>query len=171
MSVARLASISVLLAIALAIAAHADEARAPQKFALLVGVNKYSDLTPLECAAKDQWALAERLRKAGFPADQIIVLASQTPSGQNNDDVKRLPIQRNVLKWLSNVVDLTRKGDMLIVAFSGHGIQIGEHNYLCPIDADPEYPEADDDQRRTAQCQAQGLRRRAQAIGAGRLPR
>ncbi len=65
------------------------------------------------------------------------MLASQTPSGQNNDDVKRLPIQRNVLKWLSNVVDLTRKGDTLIVAFSGHGIQIGEHNYLCPIDADP----------------------------------
>jgi formylglycine-generating enzyme required for sulfatase activity len=107
----------------------------------LVGVDKYSDLRQLDCAASDQWALASRLQSCGFPKDQIIVLASQTPTGQNNEDVKRLPIQRNVLRWLSNIVDLTHEGDTLIVAFSGHGIQIGEHNYLCPIDADPEDPE------------------------------
>jgi hypothetical protein len=101
-----------------------------KRWALLVGVDNYVDenITDLKGAANDVRALKEVLVKyAGFPEDQIIVLAT--------GEAGREPTRPNILQKLSNVLALTPRDGLFLFAFSGHGIQRERQPYLLPAEA------------------------------------
>jgi len=109
-------------------------ARLPEtskRWALLIGVNEYQDkqVGSLFGAANDARALAEALvTHAGFPADQVVMLASDQPE-------ERRPTRVNILRRLSNLASVVPKDGLLLVSFSGHGIERGGKAYLLPSDA------------------------------------
>lgn len=102
-----------------------------KRWALVVGVDKYNDpqISPLRGAANDARTLAEALvRYSGFPADQVILLATDQP-------VERQPTRVNLLRRLSNLAAAVPKDGLLLISFSGHGMERGGHAFLLPSDA------------------------------------
>src|SRR5262245_51249871 len=102
-----------------------------KRWALLIGIDEYKDnqINPLEGAANDARALAGALmRYAGFPSEQVILLASDQP-------LERQPTRSAILKYLSNLRGLVPKDGLLLVAFAGHGMERGGKAYLLPADA------------------------------------
>jgi hypothetical protein len=68
------------------------------------------------------------VRYAGFPKDQIILLATDQP-------VERQPTRVNILRRLSNLRKIVPKDGLLLVAFSGHGMERESQAYILPSDA------------------------------------
>jgi hypothetical protein len=102
-----------------------------KRWALIVGVDTYEDkqISPLYAASNDANALAEAFTKyAGFPKDQVIVLASNQPA-------ERQPTRGNVLLRLANLSRIVPKDGLLLFAFAGHGIERDNHAFLLPSDA------------------------------------
>lgn len=102
-----------------------------KRFALVIGVDEYQDtqISRLAGAANDAKALANALaRYAGFPRDQVILLASDQPT-------ERQPTRGNILQYLSNLKGVVAQDGLLLVSFSGHGIERGGRGFLCPSDA------------------------------------
>src|SRR6266508_496170 len=102
-----------------------------KRYALIIGVDKYSDgsISSLDGASNDAKALADALiRHAGFPADQVILLASDQPP-------QRQPTREEILLRLSNLRSAAPKDGLLVVAFAGHGIERNGQAYLLPSNA------------------------------------
>lgn len=102
-----------------------------KRWALVVGVDTYDDrqISPLYAASNDASALAEAfVRYAGFPKDQVILLASNQPQ-------ERHPTRGNVLLRLANLARLIPKDGLLLFAFAGHGIERNNQAFLLPSDA------------------------------------
>ncbi len=102
-----------------------------KRWALVVGVDKYADpqISPLRGAANDAHVLADTLvRYAGFPTDQVILLATDQP-------VERQPTRVNLLRRLSNLAAAVPKDGLLLISFSGHGMERGGQAFLLPSDA------------------------------------
>ena len=102
-----------------------------KRWALIIGVDQYTDpqIGPLRGAANDANLLADALaRYAGFPLDQIIVLATDQP-------VERQPTRLNILRRLSNLASIVPVDGLLLVSFAGHGIERAGQAYLLPSDA------------------------------------
>ena len=94
-----------------------------KRFALVVGVDEYQDeqISRLSGAGNDAKALADALvRYAGFPADQVILLASDQPQ-------QRQPNRGNILQYLSNLRGIVPEDGLLVVSFAGHGVEQGGH--------------------------------------------
>ncbi len=101
-----------------------------KRYALVIGVDEYRDkqINPLYGAAKDARTLAEALVKyAGFPADQVTLLATGEPE-------EREPSRANILQRLINLNGLVPRDGLLLVSFAGHGMQRGERAFLLPWD-------------------------------------
>jgi formylglycine-generating enzyme required for sulfatase activity len=104
-----------------------------KRWALVIGVDTYADegISPLRGAANDAKTLGEALvRHAGFPADQVIVLA--TGEARTADGP---PTRTNILRRLSNLAAVVPKDGLLLVSFSGHGMERGGQAFLLPSDA------------------------------------
>ena len=103
-----------------------------KRYALVVGVDKYTadtQITTLGGASNDARALAEALvRYAGFPADQVILLASDQPA-------ERQPTRGQILRRLSNLASVVPKDGLLLFSFAGHGMERGGQAFLLPSDA------------------------------------
>jgi hypothetical protein len=102
-----------------------------KRWALVVGVDKYADpqISALRGAANDARILSDALvRYAGFPSDQVILLATDQP-------VERQPTRVNLLRRLSNLAAAVPKDGLLLISFSGHGMERGGHAFLLPTDA------------------------------------
>jgi hypothetical protein len=102
-----------------------------KRWALVIGIDRYLDgqISPLRGAANDAARLADALsRYAGFPADQVVVLASDQPE-------ERQPTRVNILRRLSNLASVVPKDGLLLVAFAGHGVERRGRAYLLPSDA------------------------------------
>lgn len=102
-----------------------------KRYALIIGVDKYADssISPLDGASNDAKALAAALiRYAGFPADQVILLATDQPP-------QRQPTREEILLRLSNLRSAVPKDGLLLVAFAGHGIERNNQAYLLPSNA------------------------------------
>lgn len=102
-----------------------------KRWALVVGVDKYTDpqISPLRGAANDARVLADTLvRYAGFPSDQVILLATDQPT-------ERQPTRVNLLRRLSNLAAAVPKDGLLLLSFSGHGMERGGQAFLLPSDA------------------------------------
>jgi uncharacterized caspase-like protein len=102
-----------------------------KRWALVIGVDQYRDkqIGQLGGADNDARTLADALvRYAGFPADQVILLATDQPE-------ERQPTRVNILRRLSNLASVVPKDGLLLVSFSGHGIERNGQAYLLPSDA------------------------------------
>ena len=102
-----------------------------KRYALVIGVDQYSDrqIGTLWGASNDARALADALvRYAGFPEDQVILLASDQP-------LERQPTRTRILHRLSNLAAVVPKDGLLLVSFSGHGIERSGQAFLLPSDA------------------------------------
>jgi hypothetical protein len=102
-----------------------------KRWALVVGVDKYNDpqISPLHGAANDARILADALvRYSGFPQDQVILLATDQPA-------ERQPTRVNLLRRLSNLAAAVPKDGLLLLSFSGHGMERGGQAFLLPSDA------------------------------------
>ena len=102
-----------------------------KRWALVIGVDEYKDgqISPLKGAANDAQLLADALvRYAGFPADQVILMTTNQPE-------ERQPTRVNILRRLSNLASVVPKDGLLLISFSGHGMERGGQAYLLPSDA------------------------------------
>lgn len=102
---------------------------AGQRWAVLIAVDDYAYANDLKFCGADQRALAERLTAAGFREDHVFLLHNEAKQTQY------LPLKRNIEKQLSLVLGLVQEDDLLLLAFSGHGVHFGGTSYLCPADA------------------------------------
>jgi formylglycine-generating enzyme required for sulfatase activity len=102
-----------------------------KRYALIIGVNRYEDpqINPLLGAANDARAIVEALiNYAGFPADQVILLASDQPP-------ERQPTRGIILRKLSNLKTRVPQDGLLLVSFAGHGIQSQDQAFLLALDS------------------------------------
>jgi uncharacterized caspase-like protein len=100
-----------------------------RNWALLMGVNAYADIRPLFYCVPDMESLRDKLVDAGFPAENVFLLTDAAP------ELKYKPTKNNIFRQLDLVVRNAQPNDCLVVAFSGHGVQMGDVSYLCPADA------------------------------------
>src|ERR671938_180659 len=87
-----------------------------KRYAIVIGVDRYDDtqITTLGGAVNDAKTLANALvQYAGFPADQVTLLASDQP-------VERQPTRGNILRRLSNLSAVIPKDGLLLLSFAGH---------------------------------------------------
>jgi hypothetical protein len=101
-----------------------------QKYALLVGINKYSgSLGKLAFCHNDMNALKIRLLAAGFPPENVVFL------NEEEQDANLYPSKANIEAQLRLRMSIASRNDLFLVAFSGHGLHIDGQSYFCPIDA------------------------------------
>ena len=115
-----------------------------QKWALLIGVNDYSYVTDLKFCGNDIVALQKQLLAVGFPQDHVTLMHEGAQERRYQPYKSNIEVELGLL--LGELDEsgtrlkkrgLAEPGDLVIVAFSGHGIHpTGENkSYFCPIDA------------------------------------
>lgn len=102
-----------------------------KKWAMLIGVNGYENVTPLKFCRQDALDLRDTFQtRLGFEQDDILTFVEES----------EFPPQRNrIFHCLGQIKDNKNvsENDLFVFFFSGHGM-IGEHDskdYLLPIDA------------------------------------
>ena len=98
--------------------------------ALIIGINKYSTVSPLEYAVKDATAVGEILKsRFGFPEDSIRILI--------NKDATRSKIMDSYMAFANSDIE---NDDRILFFFAGHGhTKTGKHGevgFLVPYDGD-----------------------------------
>lgn len=100
------------------------------RYALIIGVNEYRDpaIGKLEGPSNDASGLANALvQRAGFPSENVIVLGTDRHAEQR-------PTRANVFAAISRLKKQVGDG-LLLLSFSGHGIERSGEGYLLPEDA------------------------------------
>jgi formylglycine-generating enzyme required for sulfatase activity len=130
---------------------HAQDGK-KRGFALLVGVRQYDhvDLDPLRYTEKDAEELTSLIDRPGSPFHGNVRLLTTTRGQRNKDDA---PTAANIRKALEKLVAGRTRDDLVLVALSGHGVQLSvpdptgkgkdkSYGYFCSADADlvrPDY--------------------------------
>ena len=102
-----------------------------KRYALIIGVDQYADtqITTLGGAGNDAKTLANALiQYAGFPGEQVTLLASDQPT-------ERQPTRGNILRRLSNMAAVVPPDGLILISFAGHGIERGGQAFLLPSDS------------------------------------
>jgi hypothetical protein len=102
-----------------------------KRYAVVIGVDQYADtqITTLGGASNDAKTLANALiQYAGFPSEQVTLLASDQPP-------ERQPTRGNILRRLSNMAAVIPPDGLLLLSFAGHGIERGGQAFLLPSDS------------------------------------
>ena len=103
--------------------------RKSEKWAVLIGVDDYAYARDLKYCGADMQGLQKELTSVGFDARQIVLL---------NDEAKdkRLePYKSNIESQIELMCSHAERGDLILIAFSGHGVHSDKVSYLCPTDA------------------------------------
>jgi uncharacterized caspase-like protein len=112
---------SVVRALVFVLLISLASANAQERVALVVGNSAYINQTPLLNPSRDAAAVANLLRKFGFEVQEVHN-ASRTRLGDAIvEHAKRLRQPTTVAS---------------VFFYAGHGMQVREHNYLIPIDAE-----------------------------------
>ncbi len=111
------------------LAAEVKTHKPSQKWALLIGVNDYAYLNKLKFCATDVQKLESQLLEAGFAKDQITLL------NDSATDRKYIPSKTNIETQIDLICKMAEEGDVILLAFSGHGLERRGHGFLCPQDA------------------------------------
>lgn len=122
--------IFIVFLCAIAAVSHAEE-----RWALLVGIDEYSNdiITPLKGAARDARALRDMLVEyARFPADNIFCLTSD----DETNDKSSLPNLGNIVTKLDYIASKVKAGDVFLFFFAGHGVSVDDQNYLLVYESD-----------------------------------
>ncbi|MEZ5800743.1 MAG: caspase family protein [Nitratireductor sp.] len=88
----------------------------------MIGNDDYTNITQLKKAVNDATALGKTLASMGFEVTTAT-------------NVSRRDMNRAIQTFVSKV----RQGDVAMLFYAGHGIEIGGKNYLLPVDV----PDAD----------------------------
>jgi uncharacterized caspase-like protein len=112
------AAAALALIVGFFLAAHTD-AFAEKRVALVIGNANYINATKLINPPNDATAVSVMLETAGFS-----VVETRTDLGNAE--------MRKVIRDFS---DQTRDADVAVVYYAGHGIEIGNTNFLIPTDA------------------------------------
>lgn len=101
------------------------------RLALIIGINKYKNANPLDCACNDAEGIAQKLKdKFNFHEDNITLLLDA--------DASKEKIIRSFHKFTQ---DGTGPDDKILIFFAGHGHTItgkrGEVGFLVPVDGNP----------------------------------
>ncbi len=106
-------------------------------WAILIGINQYQFLQPLSFAQQDAQALRNFLvSEAGFSADHCVLLTDTSPNVQNRSTQ---PTKSNIQGWIEEMCRTQlQTGDLLWCFFSGHAVCEQGHDYLMPLDGDPD---------------------------------
>lgn len=102
-----------------------------KRWALVIGVDRYADtqITTLGGSSNDAKSIARALvAYAGFPEDQVILLATDQPA-------ERQPTRGNILRRLSNLASVMPSDGLLFLSFAGHGMERSNQAFLLPSDA------------------------------------
>jgi tetratricopeptide (TPR) repeat protein len=131
--------VSLLFLGTLACAPGVHPAARGETYAFLVGVSDYQSkdqLRSLNFASTDMVSFAGVLRNSGVPDRNIVNLDDR----QSNPRFK--PLGRQILKEFHLLLATLEPEDSLIVALSGHGVQLGAEadNYFLPADAELKDP-------------------------------
>lgn len=112
--------------------------------AVLVGVDKYDHLPSLRYCAADMAGLREQLWKRGrfAPADIITLTDGDAGDSGTNAEI-RAPTLSNVRDGIKRMLSSVTEDDIVLFAFSGHGVAIEGKGYLClkdtPIPPSPKH--------------------------------
>jgi hypothetical protein len=135
-----------ILALAAPLLWAADEpqrtADTGNKFALVIGVRQYEkseELSALRYTENDAHQLADVLKQAGY---KVVVLSQK--EARAKEDIFLAPTARNIRRELDTLLDPDKHNpsDTVLIAFSGHGMQLKgqKEHYFCPQDADLDEP-------------------------------
>jgi hypothetical protein len=113
----------ILAACAIVTVLTASPARAEKRLALVVGNNAYESVPKLEKAVNDAKAVSSSLQALGFQ----VQLAT---------DLSR----RDFIRQLSAFMDKVSPGDLALIYYAGHGIEVRGINYILPTDIPPVKP-------------------------------
>ncbi|MGH6816055.1 MAG: SUMF1/EgtB/PvdO family nonheme iron enzyme [Hyphomicrobiaceae bacterium] len=136
----------VLFAAALvfgSVAAHAEK-----RLALVIGIDAYQSLPKLQKAVNDARAMAAVLHELGFT-----VIAAENPT------------RREMSRKLADLEARIAAGDMVFFFFAGHGVALGNTNYLIAADM-PKPGDGEESVVRDEAFAADDLVRRLQGRGA-----
>lgn len=120
---------------------------AAKAWALLIGVNRYQVASDLNFPDRDMDALSTCLRDAGFDPEHIVLMTDQAPEATHKPASQA--IRRSLDDFLgpydANAKQPRAPGrvgpdDLLVVAFSGHGVHLDGVSYFCPSDAQLDDP-------------------------------
>ena len=108
--------------------------------ALLISVNEYTQinggLPSLQFCDNDMDRLALQLKE--FDYDPIVRMSEKHDKQQSGASLAVNPL--NVRGHLIRILDqLTGENDVLLIAYSGHGVQEGKIRYLCPPNTPRDY--------------------------------
>ncbi|MFL5329900.1 MAG: DUF6263 family protein [Gemmataceae bacterium] len=112
--------------------AFGQSAPAGKKYALLVGINDYQHerLPTLRYAERDVEELAKVLEPAGYA---VTLLTGSQPA------IGKRATKTNIDEQVKGILRQSAKGDVVVLAFAGHGLQFDNQPdaYFCPLDARP----------------------------------
>ncbi|MEM7428662.1 MAG: caspase family protein [Pseudomonadota bacterium] len=100
---------------------------AAKRVALVIGNNAYEHVTPLLKAANDAETMAGTLARTGFAVTKVI-------------DAPRRAMNLAVQKFVNQI----EPGDVAMVFFAGHGVEIRGENFLLPTDIPDAAPGQED---------------------------
>ncbi|GAX45691.1 hypothetical protein NIES4075_67120 [Tolypothrix sp. NIES-4075] len=108
---------------------------AAKNWALVIGINQYDFLQPLNYAKRDAQLIQEFLcNEAGF--EKVFFFSDDSPdiSGKSTR-----PYRANLLRILRQLFEkpFMEAGDNFWFFFSGHGMRHNDRDYLMPSDGDP----------------------------------
>lgn len=101
------------------VVANYEQMAAERRLALVIAESAYTNAAPLPGASHDAALVQETLRRANF---DVTV----------REDLTKRELEREILAFVGRV----RPGDVVLVYYSGHGIQRAGQNWLIPFDAD-----------------------------------
>ncbi|MCP5085001.1 MAG: caspase family protein [Alphaproteobacteria bacterium] len=106
-----------LLVVALLALLQSDRAHAERRLALVIGINDYGFLPKLEKAVGDATAMSAALEALGFEVTKLTN-----------------PNRRDLNVTIADFASKVTRDDLVLVHFSGHGVEIDGDNYLLPAD-------------------------------------
>lgn len=106
-----------------------------KNWAIVVGINQYEFLQPLNYAKRDAELMAQFLsNEAGF--EPVFLFSDDSPEigGKSTR-----PFRANVLRFFREIfkTPFMGDGDNFWFFFAGHGMRYADRDYLMPLDGDP----------------------------------
>jgi WD40 repeat protein len=111
--------VSILWAFIAVVAVATQPAMADTRVALVIGNSAYRNVVRLPNPANDAAAMGDLFKAAGFDDVQVA-----NDLGVND-----------LRKALRSFAEKAATADIAVVYYAGHGLEIGGHNYLIPVDA------------------------------------
>jgi uncharacterized caspase-like protein len=109
-----------------------------KNWAIVIGIDRYSNLQALTCAKADATAMRDFCKRVGF--SQIFLFTDDSePISAKPNDIDTRPTYGNLRRFLRALFEepKLKPGDNLWFFFAGHGVRYDDRDYLMLSDSDP----------------------------------